>query len=429
MTAGDFVLFRTAGKVEYMTVGTLVSDTTYNVTRDLDGTGANDWPAGSVYAVLGQSGDGRILFDAINTPRMSVISQGATYNLQTEQIRVGDLNGNWGYTSQAWGAAIGEYASGKPNILIDPVNGLRIRNYQTDVIKLDGAKATFENFIELGTNGGLRQGTGIWDLATPANHTFTGNAIWREGNFGFMGGWLNGVKQAWFGTDGKLYAGEGNVLFDNSGLNLVSALDDNANTSKIKWLDRDTKTIVVSEIYDYYYSINDNKYNKLTIKTKYPSFYWSSVDIVTDLVSILGHKLYVSNNFEVSGNAHCGGDITCSGNITANSYINIFHNHGRQISDSNWGYRGLSIYTQDGSAPSLTFYQEGYYAGRLGLQGGKLVWGGLSLGAVAYEIFHQGNPQVVMLTNEATVYGGANLGVGNYSINVTSYGIPAAAKL
>lgn len=136
----------------------------------------------------------------------------------------------------------------------------------------------------------------------------------------------------------------------------------------------------------------------------------------------------VSGDVAQSGNAHYGGDITCSGNITANSYINIFHNHGRQISDSNWDYRGLSIYTQDGSAPSLTFYQEGDYAGRLGLQGAKLVWGGLSLGAVAYEIFHQGNPQVVMLTNEATVYGGANLGVGNYSINVTSYGIPRGCK-
>ena len=49
----DIIVFRgidTSGapQVEYMKVGTLVSGTTYNVTRDLDGTGANAWPEGSV---------------------------------------------------------------------------------------------------------------------------------------------------------------------------------------------------------------------------------------------------------------------------------------------------------------------------------------------------------------------------------------------
>lgn len=121
-----------------------------------------------------------------------------------------------------------------------------------------------------------------------------------------------------------------------------------------------------------------------------------------------------------------GGSIT-TGNITANSYINIFHNHGEQISDSGWNYRGLSIWTRDGSAPSLTFFQEGYYAGRLGIQNYKLVWGGLSLGAVAYEIFHQGNPQYVPI-DRVLVRTGAMTAGQTEDINVSTAGIPSSAR-
>lgn len=112
MTLGDFVIFRAAGAVEYMQVGALVDGTTYNVTRDLDGTGASAWPAGAPFAVLGQSGDGRIELSAYTTPRIRVIKQGATYDDQDDVIRIGDMNGSFGTTAERYGIGIGDYAGG-----------------------------------------------------------------------------------------------------------------------------------------------------------------------------------------------------------------------------------------------------------------------------------------------------------------------------
>lgn len=126
MTANDFVLFRALGAVEYVQVGSVVSGTRYNVTRNLDGSGANAWPAGSVYAVLGNTTNGRIEINANSTPRISLIKQGATYNAQTELVRVGDLNGDWGYSAETYGFVAGEYAAGKAWVSVDPTNGLRI---------------------------------------------------------------------------------------------------------------------------------------------------------------------------------------------------------------------------------------------------------------------------------------------------------------
>ncbi|MCK4302637.1 MAG: hypothetical protein KAY24_00150 [Candidatus Eisenbacteria sp.] len=111
MTPNDFVLLRGNGNVEYLQVLALVSGTTYNVTRNMDGSGANTWPQGHVFVVLGASGDGRIEFDAqTGGPRISVFRQGATYNASTEQFRIGDLNG-WGpISSEVYGWAAGDYA-------------------------------------------------------------------------------------------------------------------------------------------------------------------------------------------------------------------------------------------------------------------------------------------------------------------------------
>jgi hypothetical protein len=76
MTPNDFVILRGNLLVEYMQVGTLVSGTTYNVTRNLDGSGANAWPQGQVFVNLGYNGDGRIEFDAQTAgPRVSYSSR------------------------------------------------------------------------------------------------------------------------------------------------------------------------------------------------------------------------------------------------------------------------------------------------------------------------------------------------------------------
>lgn len=148
MTPGDFIVFRDVGALEYMQIGTLVSGTTYNVTRNVDGSGLNAWPEGTPYLVLGQSGAGRIELNAYDTPRIQMLEQGATYNAQTELLRIGDLNGNWGYVVPTYGVAIGPYAAGKPNIVID-ASALRLRRHNQDIIKIDTTGAKIAGNIEI----------------------------------------------------------------------------------------------------------------------------------------------------------------------------------------------------------------------------------------------------------------------------------------
>lgn len=153
MTPNDFVIFRAAGAVEYVQVGTLVSGTTYNVTRDLDGSGANAWPAGSVYVVLGNNGPGRIELNANSTPRMSLIRQGATYNAQTELLRVGDLNGGWGYGAETYGFAVGQYGTaGQAWATVDQTNGYRLGSNTTTLWQVDASSNVIYGQVATNSN-------------------------------------------------------------------------------------------------------------------------------------------------------------------------------------------------------------------------------------------------------------------------------------
>ena len=229
MTVGNFVIFRASLAVEYMTIGSLVSGTTYNVTRNVDGSGANAWPAGAPFAVLGASGDGRIELNAYDTPRVQLIKQGATYNAQTELIRIGDLNGGWGYAAAKWGIAIGEYASGKPNITIDEDGVMRFRTYTTDVMNFSGGNADITGKLRMpGTSSAIAIGS------TPPTGAAAGTGIWidRTGLFSLVSGSYRIKIDA---TDGKLYAGGGKLTIDNQGI-VIDAASASVSTGYIRWM-------------------------------------------------------------------------------------------------------------------------------------------------------------------------------------------------
>jgi hypothetical protein len=136
MTPNDFIVIRahdTSGaiKAEYMKIVSLISGTNYTVIRDVASAhGTNPaWADGTPYVVLGHDGTGRIELRAgggSGDTRISLFQQGSLYNEQTELLRVGDLNGNWGYTAEKFGVGIGQYASGKASITIEPTNGIRM---------------------------------------------------------------------------------------------------------------------------------------------------------------------------------------------------------------------------------------------------------------------------------------------------------------
>jgi hypothetical protein len=117
ISVNDFILFRAYLQVEYMKIVSQVGGagtTVWNVTRDVDASGKNTWSEGSVFLVLGNTGDGRIELVASqnDAPRISLITQGATYNAQTEYFRAGNLRDSYNIGSvDTYGVGIGEYNS------------------------------------------------------------------------------------------------------------------------------------------------------------------------------------------------------------------------------------------------------------------------------------------------------------------------------
>lgn len=150
MSVNDIVLFRTLGKVEYMKIVSLSSGTTYNVTRNLDGSGANDWADGSVWVNLGYNGTGRIEFDAESTPRISIKRQGTTYNTlmatMGEPVRIGDLNGWDSVGTERYGIGLGDFAGGN-YLRYEPSGGFVLKGGAGGVT-IDGTG------IQLGSSSG-----------------------------------------------------------------------------------------------------------------------------------------------------------------------------------------------------------------------------------------------------------------------------------
>ncbi len=107
----------------------------YTVTRDLDGTGANDWLTGDAVFNTGQTGDGFIdlyslrgLIPGTTTGPTIVgnVRSSATFNDWTEHWAIGNLKGLYGYGSDTYGAGFGKYQDDW--ITVDSANGIRLNN-------------------------------------------------------------------------------------------------------------------------------------------------------------------------------------------------------------------------------------------------------------------------------------------------------------
>ena len=118
LAVNDFILLRGYGQVEYMQITAQpggAGTTIWTVVRDKDGTGANVWPQGAVFLVLGYNGDGRIELVAGQTdsPRISITEQGTTYSAQNERVRIGNMRGSFGAgANDYYGFGAGDYSAG-----------------------------------------------------------------------------------------------------------------------------------------------------------------------------------------------------------------------------------------------------------------------------------------------------------------------------
>jgi len=147
MSSGDRVYLEADGHVEFMAITSEASGSgpyTYNVTRDLDGTGANDWAAGDAVFNTGQAGKGFIDLYSVSGVKSGAgptivgnVRNSATYNDWTEHWAIGNLNGVYGYGTDVFGFAAGKYAANQPWIAADATNGFRIMRYTTQLGQWD----------------------------------------------------------------------------------------------------------------------------------------------------------------------------------------------------------------------------------------------------------------------------------------------------
>jgi hypothetical protein len=213
---GDFLLIMaedTGGttKTEYMEVTALGPVT---VTRDLAGAHGTDpaWPSGTIVMDIGQEDDGYVYLSGGSIPKVSVYSQGATYNAITETVRLGNLNGWGGFSSDDYGWAVGNY-SGNKYAYYESTAGLVVRGE----IKADSGylgALDISGVLSIGTSGGIYQGSGTF--ASPT----TGLKIWNDSGAGRIGGYSSSALQWYADTDGRLYAGAGSVILDSDGISI-----------------------------------------------------------------------------------------------------------------------------------------------------------------------------------------------------------------
>lgn len=107
----------------------------YNVTRNLDGTGANDWWAGDAIFNMGQAGNGFIDLYSLRGvksasqagPAIALnVRNSSTFNDWTEHAALGNLKGLYDYGTDVYGVAVGKYSPTTSWLGADATNGVRI---------------------------------------------------------------------------------------------------------------------------------------------------------------------------------------------------------------------------------------------------------------------------------------------------------------
>lgn len=149
---------------------TAVSDQTtfWRYTASIQaGTNNTTYRAGLGVLDYGQSGAGFIVqtADQANSPYLQMATHAATFSssdasgtlIATPRLRLGNLNGSYGYASDVYGFGTGQYGtSGQSWVTVDPTNGVRIGSNTTTRIQLaaDGSGFVANNNASW-TNAGV----------------------------------------------------------------------------------------------------------------------------------------------------------------------------------------------------------------------------------------------------------------------------------
>ncbi len=155
MASGDRVYLEAEGKVEFIAITSAPGGTgpySYTITRNLDGSGANQWYAGDAVFNTGTTGDGFIDIYSYRSIKSATqygpaivgnVRNSATYNDWTERWAIGNLNGVYGYGVTTYGVALGEYLAGENHLTIDSTDGIRFfAGLSTLIAQWNGAVMT-----------------------------------------------------------------------------------------------------------------------------------------------------------------------------------------------------------------------------------------------------------------------------------------------
>ena len=163
--------------------------------------------AGYEYARIGNASDANrqggvyITSDDTGAPYLDVfdgINSFAAWGSTTPKARLGRLAG---VTDALWGVLSGY--------------GLYTQSgYFTGGIRAMSGR--IDGVLDIGASGGIYQGSG--SFASPS----TGLKIFNSSGVGIIAGYNAGAVQWQAGTDGKLYAGAGNVLLDAGGISIAA---------------------------------------------------------------------------------------------------------------------------------------------------------------------------------------------------------------
>jgi len=243
----DIFYMEKAGQVEYMKVLSGPFGTgpyQYGVERNLDGTGANDWLAGDTIVNTGAADDGTIdlyaqhgiLGSGSGPTIVGWVRNSSAFNDMTERWAIGNLNGLYGVgDNNVYGVGLGQYASGKANVLIDAAQGIRMRSYNTvkfqvqpdgDLFIGEDVSSPATTFLSIFTNGQTYNSESVsaGDVLFGNNSSGKANMFWdkSEGQLKFRGG---ASTELYIDTDGTLVAGAGAIKLNSGGLVITSSTD------------------------------------------------------------------------------------------------------------------------------------------------------------------------------------------------------------
>jgi hypothetical protein len=224
LSNGDRIYMESGGNVEWMAVtsgaGGSAGVYTYTVTRNLDGTGANDWTAGDAIVDTGTTGNGYIelmstsgVLSGVGPTIVGNVRTGTTYSNVAPRWAIGNLDTLYGYSGSTYGVAMGDASN--TNITIDATNGFRIRSGTTDKMKADtSGNLSLTGDFAMSTSGVFRAGK---------TACATGTGWWLDYNAGtprFCVGDPSGNRVAWDGTDLTVRAA--NVTIGANGIFIVN---------------------------------------------------------------------------------------------------------------------------------------------------------------------------------------------------------------